>query len=192
MLLNTIKSTNSNILVVISEPCDFTDDEFFRRVCVQCDVFWCSKSLDVQDLELDCWILCSDFGVTKVVLSWVGGGNAVGKVILDIICWNLAMLDCYSCGRENKTYTGLVDLQEGEGFSIRGEPHDIIAAKDFLLVDPIRDSVEEIWSTIFGDLSSSAILPDEQIVATNVSDGVANWCECSILDIYHMSVAISK
>lgn len=92
--------------------------------------------------------------------------------------------------RGNRTYASLVDLQEGKGLSIRREPHDIVAAKDLLLVHPIRNSVEKIWSTVLGDLSSGAILPDEQIVSTDICNCVSNRCECSILNIYNMSVEI--
>lgn len=67
----------------------------------------------------------------------------------------------------------LIKVQERNGGSIRRPPKSRRSAKDFLFVDPIRDTVKDAGRSIKRDLTTIfKILVDMEVVVLNISKTV--------------------
>jgi hypothetical protein len=61
---------------------------------------------------------------------------------------------------DSGAYSSFIKSQISQFLPIRGEPKRIVRAIDFFFINPVRDSIEDILSTIFCDLSRTSVLPN--------------------------------
>lgn len=166
-VLHAVERLDSHDVMLPRQPRHLADDQLL-----------CVKGVDrdrrplagteLQQVQLDGRVRLRHLGIPQLQLAWVRRRNLlVVHVVRHGEGWD----------------TGLIEPQEGEVRPVRREPERKPVAEDLLLVDPVRDAIEEIRPAVIGNLASRGIGPDEDVVVADKGDGVAGGTPLSVLDV---------
>jgi len=167
--LHAVVCAVDEALVGIGHPVEFTNDELLRRECIGahgCEI----QGLQIKQRDRDGRVCCANLRVADVQVLGVDRCN--DRVVHEILDGEAA-------------YAGLVEAQETEETSIWGEPERVAVTEDFLLVHPVRYTVEHIFATIICDLGNvtSSIILDVKVVVSHESNEITSRRELGVLDV---------
>lgn len=168
VVLNTVESAVDDLVVLLGQPSNLANDQVIS--CPRSNRnLGCLLVLDAQEVEGHGGVGGADLGIPQLQLTGIGRGD---------------LLVVHKVRNREGVDSGLVEAQVSNVLAVGRIPERMVGAKDFLLVDPVGNSVEKIRAAVGGDLADGAIVPEEEVVALDKGNlGGRRRVPGSILDI---------